>query len=62
MLACLSEVLYWAGCLLAVLLVAAAIAYYNFGDINRDELLIVIALAVIVWLIGRACRNVLARR
>jgi hypothetical protein len=62
MLARLSEVLYWAGCLLAVLLVAAAIAYYNFGDINRDELLIVNSLAVIVWLIGRACRNVLARR
>jgi hypothetical protein len=38
MLARLSEVLYWAGWLLAVLLVAAAIAYYNFGDINRDEL------------------------
>jgi hypothetical protein len=34
MLARLSEVLYWAGCLLAVLLVAAAIAYYNFGDIT----------------------------
>ena len=62
MLTRLSDVLYWAGCLLAVLLVAAAIAYYNFGDINRDELLIVIALAVIVWLIGRAGRNVLARR
>jgi hypothetical protein len=62
MLARLSDVLYWAGCLLAVLLVATAIAYYIFGDINRDELLIFIGLAVIVWLIGRTCRHVLARR
>jgi hypothetical protein len=62
MLARLGDVLYWAGCLLAVLLVAAAIAYYNFGDIKLFELLILIGLAVIVWMIGRACRYVLAGR
>ena len=62
MLARLGDVLYWAGCLLAVLLVAAAIAYYNFEDIKLFELLILIGLAVIVWMIGRACRYVLAGR
>jgi hypothetical protein len=62
MLARLGEVLYWAGCLLAALLVAAAIAYYNFEDIKLVELLILIGLAVIVWMIGRACRYVLAGR
>ena len=62
MLARLGDVLYWVGCLLAVLLVAAAIAYYNFEDIKLVELLILIGLAVIVWMIGRACRYVLAGR
>ena len=62
MLARLGDVLYWAGCLLVVLLVAAAIAYYNFEYIKLAELLIVIGLAVIVWMIGRACRYVLAGR
>ena len=62
MLARLGEVLYWVGCLLAVLLVAAAIAYYNFEYIKLAELLILIGLAVIVWMISRACRYVLAGR
>jgi hypothetical protein len=61
MLARLGDVLYWVGCLLAVLLVAAAIAYYNFGDIRLAELLLVIGIAVI-WMIARACRYVLAGR
>jgi hypothetical protein len=59
MLARLGDVLYWAGCLLASLLVAAAIAYYNFEDIKLFELLLVIVIAVIVWMIARACRYVL---
>jgi hypothetical protein len=62
MLARLGDVLYWVGCLLAALLVAAAIAYYNFGNIKLFELLILIGLAVIVWMISRACRYVLAGR
>jgi hypothetical protein len=60
MLARLGDVLYFAGCLLGVPLVATAIAYYNFEYIKLAELLIVIGLAVIVWMIGRACRYVLA--
>lgn len=39
MLARLGDVLYWAGCLLAVLLVAAAIAYYNFVFMNPADIL-----------------------
>ena len=62
MLARLGDVLYWAGCLLVVLLVAAAIAYYNLEYIKLAELLIVIGIAVIVWMIALACRYVLAGR
>ena len=62
MLARLGDVLYWAGCLLAVLLVAADIAYYNLEYIKLAELLLVIGIAVIVWMIARACRYVLAGR
>jgi hypothetical protein len=58
MLARLGDVLYWAGCQLAVLLVAAATVLV----LNLFELLILIGLAVIVWMISRACRYVLAGR
>jgi hypothetical protein len=58
MLARLGDVLYWVGCLLAVLLVAAATVLV----LNLFELLILTGLAVIIWMISRACRYVLAGR
>jgi hypothetical protein len=62
MLARLGDVLYWTGCLLAALLLVAAGAYYKVEDIKTAELIFLIGFAVIVWLIGRACRYVLAER
>jgi hypothetical protein len=62
MLARLGNVLYWTGSLLTTLLVALAIALYNVQDIKTIELLFLVGLAVVVWLIGRACRYVLAGR
>jgi hypothetical protein len=66
MLARLGDVLYWSGCLLGVLFVAAAVAFYNFATIKPAEIVLVsavlIGLGIIVWLIGRACRYVLAGR
>jgi hypothetical protein len=64
MLARLGDVLYWAGCLLGILLVVAAVALYNVGT-GGDKVVIppiLIGFAVVVWLIGRACRYVLAGR
>jgi hypothetical protein len=62
MLALLGNVLYWAGWLVAVTLVLTSIFYFNSGYIKPLELLVLIVLAVIVWMIGRACRYVLAGR
>jgi hypothetical protein len=62
MLARLGDVLYWTGCLLTALLLVAAGAYYKVEDIKTAELIFLIGFAVIVWLIGRACRYVLAER
>jgi hypothetical protein len=62
MLALLGNVLYWAGWLVAVTLVVTSIFKFNSGHIRPLELLVLIGLAVIVWMIGRACRYVLAGR
>jgi hypothetical protein len=62
MLARLGDVLYWTGCLLGILLVAAAFAYYNIGAIKPFEVALLIGLGVVFWLIGWACRYVLAGR
>jgi hypothetical protein len=62
MLARLGNVLYWTGCLLGILLVAAAVALYSPDYMDRVHSAIYIGLAVVVWLIGRACRYVLAGR
>ena len=67
MLARLGDVLYWTGCLLGILLVAAAVAFYNLAaNITPKDMTLVLAiligLGLIVWLIGRACRYVLAGR
>jgi hypothetical protein len=64
MLARLGDVLYWTGWLLSILLVVAAVAFYILGS-GGDKVVIpplLIGLAVVVWLIGRACRYVLAGR
>ena len=62
MLARLGNVLYWTGCLLGILLVAAAVAF--LGTIKPAEIVLVSAflLGLGVWLIGWACRYVLAGR
>jgi hypothetical protein len=66
MLARLGEVLYWAGSVLGGLLVLAAVAFYNYASIKPGEILLVtaflIGFGVVLWLIGRACRYVLAGR
>ena len=67
MLARLGNVLYWTGCLLGILLVAAAVAFYSLAKRGTPEELLfisalLIGLGVVVWLIGRACRYVLAGR
>jgi len=64
MLVLLGNVLYWAGCLVAVTLVLTSIFYFNSEHMHIKplELLVLFGLAVIVWVIGRACRYVLAGR
>lgn len=67
MLARLGNVLYWAGTGIAALCVigggAFAISIYNY---NRADAYFIGALwlvsAAVIWLIGRACRYVLAGR
>jgi hypothetical protein len=68
MLARLGDVLYWLGCIAAVM-----VAIYNAKLWNEARhllpwydpeallvgLLVVLVPAFVVWLIGRACRNVL---
>jgi hypothetical protein len=66
MLARLEDVLYWTGCLVGILLVAAAVAFYSSAAIKPAEVVLISALLIglgaVVWLIGRACRYVLAGR
>ena len=62
MLARLGDVLYWAGCLIGGLLVINVIwSYIETQRYSRDDLFIV-GVGVVCWLIGRACRYVLAGR
>ena len=62
MAARLGNVLYWLGCIVAV--VTAAIGAFVW--FNRTEpgdvvtVIILVVLAAIAWLIGRGCRYVLA--
>jgi hypothetical protein len=64
MLARLGHLLYWLGCIFAGLTVIYAGVIYSTEGYARSEgagLLVVFALmAFAVWLIGRACRYVLA--
>ena len=63
MIARLANVLYWTGCGVAGLfgLLAAAILIFATGQ-EKMNALMVGAVAVVAWLIGRACRYVLAGR
>jgi hypothetical protein len=66
MLARLGDVLYWLGCILAGLTVAAgAFLWFAEGHARKDGIAVVagfLVFALILWLIGRACRYVLAGR
>lgn len=58
----LGVVLYWAGCILAAVLAAGAIWVLSVDWDNRDPFFaaFVFSPAVIAWLLGKACRYVLA--
>jgi hypothetical protein len=60
----LGDVLYWGASFVAALLalLAAAVALLNTGPNGPFIAVIFAFLAVIVWLVGRACRYVLAGR
>jgi hypothetical protein len=64
----LGNVLYWTGCILAIVaLIFGAVVHVNDpSDTSQDCVMLFVVLgavpAVILWLIGRACRYVLAGR
>ena len=64
MLARLGNVLYWLGCIVAALLVIGGFAlWFSEGRYRPDGYNVLIGFGVVafvVWLIGRACRYVLA--
>jgi hypothetical protein len=66
MLARLGDVLYWLGCGIAVVILAAGAWLVLGGDLipeNRSVVLaICIGCALAAWLIGRVCRYVLGGR
>jgi hypothetical protein len=64
MVARLGNVLYWAGSGIAILLLAIATvsAAWGQGDHRWFPVGLFIAVAVVTWLIGRACRYVLSGR
>jgi hypothetical protein len=62
------NVLYWTACLLAGVITLYALVVATIadtaGDTAADDIfaLLLVGAAVIIWLIGRGCRYVLARR
>ncbi len=61
MIARLGNVLYWAACGAAVLL--GALGAFEFFVHKDSEAIVVFAvLGLLVWLVGRACRYILAGR
>ena len=63
MAARLGNVLYWLCCILAVVIAAiGAFVWFNRTEPGDEgTVLILVALAAIVWLIGSVCHYVLAR-
>jgi hypothetical protein len=59
----LGNALYWAGCIISglFLLAAAAGAVFGHGHDRFFTVGIFLAIALVAWIIGRACRYVLAR-
>jgi hypothetical protein len=56
----LGHVLYWAGCVLAILIIVIGV-YLSWYERDAWEMrVITFVVAALVWLIGRACRYVLA--
>jgi hypothetical protein len=66
MLAKLGKVIYWLGCILAALIIAAAIAeWFGEAQYRPNGWVIIFEFAVfafVVWVIGRTCRYVLSGR
>ena len=66
MLVRLGNVLYWLGCILAALIIAAAIAEWFRDAQDRPNGWVIIfefaVFAFILWLIGRMRRYMLSRR
>jgi hypothetical protein len=62
MAARLGNVLYWTATTIAVLLALLAARLYEFGGSEPLAIWGVIIVAALVWLIGRACRYILAGR
>jgi uncharacterized membrane protein len=63
-LARLGNVLYWLGCILAALIIAAAIAeWFGVAQYRPNGWVIIFEFAVfafVVWVIGRMCRYLLS--
>jgi hypothetical protein len=63
MLARLGNALYWLGCIVGALLIGLGSWVWFLrthpGDV--ETVIILTVLAIAVWLIGRACRYILAR-
>jgi hypothetical protein len=59
----LGHVLYWAGCVLAILTIAIGV-FLSSGFMDQSDVwlvrVIAFVIAVLFWLIGRGCRYVLA--
>jgi 4-hydroxybenzoate polyprenyltransferase len=62
MAARLGKVLYWAGCVLAALIIAIGVVLSSVTRAEQDwwALIVAFVVALLVWLTGRACRYVLA--
>jgi hypothetical protein len=56
----LGNVLYWASCGIACLIVLFGLAHYFAPRGERELLLLALPLALIAYLFGRACRYILA--
>lgn len=60
------NVLYWLGCIIAALIAIAGIYVYIMEGLSRSDGLAItggfFVAAFVPWLIGRACRYILAGR